>query len=771
MQLKSRLEIFTLLVILITVGIFSAVFLMNQAQSQAQLKASISDKQNVIEKMVVTDVVGKMERATFSFTRDEKLLKAIRQGDLEGIASRAKTTANLLIATGVVSNIRVLDPSKNILFTKNDSETGQYPLHLADKAIQEMTLVRGKEKVGNEMPEVHFVFPIAPRGKVLAIIDLSLEYGKLVQKEVHLSGDDLIVFDTNGAVISYSNEKYVEGVKALGIDFSETKLSEYSSEDAIYSLLNQPVMGLDGKVIAYKVSLTDSTELKSAASNAFDLGVILVFVWVVIAVLVIRYILGKALQPLNAMKEAVEKIEQTGHLSTQIPVHSNDEIGQATEAMNRFIAMVSQSISEVNGAMGAVASGDFTQRISGQYAGEFETLKQATNRSISSIDHTMRELTTVVNGLAAGDLSTRMNEKVPGDIRNSIDHTMRTMEAFMEDVSGVLAAMEKGDFTKQVTVEAKGSFKLLADHINARVHQTGKALDDISSVVSALAKGDMTRKVANKYEGKFGEVAALLSQSTQNLSQLISETNQGVLNLMDNVNQIHHGSQDLNDRTQRQAASLEETSATMHAITQGVDQTRDSAQTANQLSVSARTQADKGAVIMRSTIDSMGNIKEASHKIEEIISLIDSIAFQTNLLALNAAVEAARAGEHGRGFAVVAGEVRNLAGKSADAARDIKGLIENAVAAVDQGTERAEQSDQALQGIIESIRKVGDIVAEITAGANEQATSINQIGQAVSDLDQVTQQNAALVEETSAAAENMRDDADSLTRLVGTFKV
>jgi len=174
---------------------------------------------------------------------------------------------------------------------------------------------------------------------------------------------------------------------------------------------------------------------------------------------------------------------------------------------------------------------------------------------------------------------------------------------------------------------------------------------------------------------------------------------------------------------------------------------------------------------MRSTIESMADIREASHKIEEIITLIDSIAFQTNLLALNAAVEAARAGEHGRGFAVVAGEVRNLAGKSADAARDIKSLIENAVSAVEQGTERAERSDQALQTITEGIRKVSGIVAEITAASGEQSVSIGQIGEAINDLDWVTQQNASLVEQSSDSSENMKEEAHQLSELVGRFKV
>ena len=770
-SLKSRLEVFTVLVVLITVGIFGAVFMANQYQSQQQLKTSLSEKQKVVTQLMVGEAVAEMERSIFSFTRDEKLLSAIKAGDLKGIAAKANTVANLLEATGVISNLRILDGNNQILFTRKESESGIYPLKLAEQAKNQMMLKNGIEKVGNAIPEIHFVFPIAPKGQLIAVIDLALSLDSIIGNEARVSGNELFLFDTQKSLITGSKDELADPLSGLGLDVSEFLLTDLDFQKIVYHVVSQPLSDFEGKPIAYLVSLTDGTELKNAEKTAFNIGMLLVIVWLLMAYFAIKFLLDKAFKPLDEMLGMVETIQKTGQLNNRITVATNDEIGRAACANNNLIGMVENALNEVNQVMQAVAGGDFTKRIQGQYVGAFEDLKTSTNKSISSVDHTMRELNSVVRALEAGDLTVRMNEKVPGEIRLSVDKTMTSMQEVMEDVNRVLTAMEKGDFTQQVQVKSQGEFGKLSSRINVRVQQTGKALEEISVVIAGLAEGDFTRQVSAQYEGKFGEVVKLLMQSSQNLSNLIAQTRQGVVNLVDNVNQIHHGSQDLNDRTQRQAASLEETTATMQAITQAVAQTSDNARSANQLAASARSQADKGAVIMRSTIDSMSNIKTASHKIEEIISLIDSIAFQTNLLALNAAVEAARAGEHGRGFAVVAGEVRNLAGKSSDAARDIKSLIENAVQAVDEGTQRAEDSDAALQGIIESIRKVGDIVSEITAASNEQSTSINQIGMAISEIDQVTQQNAALVEETSAAAETMRDEADALTGLVSQFKV
>lgn len=770
-SLKRKIEIFTVAVVLITVGILAVAFTLNSMQTKEQLKTSIAGKQDVIAKMIIDQAVGEMEKSIFSFTREAKLINAIREDNRQVIAERTNTTANLLEATGVTTNIRILSKENDLLFSRNDSESGQFNLKLATQTVNQMELVRGVEKVGESEPEIHFLFPIAPRGEVLAVVDMTLSYSHLISTAAELSNNALFLYDLSGKFAMGTDDNLGKVLNSLDIDVKEFSMSEAESDNRIYNVVSQPVLDSFGNPVAYQVSLSDATDLKASENLAFNIGALFVFIWLLIAFFTIKFILGRSFKPLLSMQSTVSEIQLNGDLSLRVDIQANDEIGQAAKSINEMISMVESVLNESNQVMDAVSNGDFKQRVAKSYNGGFELLKDSVNASVESVDVTMQQLNRVGMAISEGDFSVRMDSQVKGEIRNTINDSMTSMSIVVKDISQVLNEMAKGNFGEQVTADAKGELKSLVENVNSSIQQTSLALDDIARVISALSEGDLSQTIVSQYQGKFAQVSDGLNTSIKNLSELISETTMGVHSLSGNVNQIYQGSQDLNDRTQTQAASLEETTATMEQITHAVNQTTDNAREANRLASSARTQADEGAVVMRSTIDSMADIKQASHRIEEIIGLIDSIAFQTNLLALNAAVEAARAGEHGRGFAVVAGEVRNLAGKSADAARDIKSLIENAVEAVGQGTERAEKSDEALQTITESIRQVSDIVAQITEASGEQSNSISQIGSAVSEIDNATQQNAALVEETSAAAEAMRDEANVLGQLVGKFKV
>ncbi|WP_019556811.1 methyl-accepting chemotaxis protein [Thiomicrorhabdus arctica] len=297
------------------------------------------------------------------------------------------------------------------------------------------------------------------------------------------------------------------------------------------------------------------------------------------------------------------------------------------------------------------------------------------------------------------------------------------------------------------------------------------AIDECADVLSAISEGDLTRRVEGEYEGNLVNLKSTINDTITQLSSLISNIKEVANTVYSEVQQVEQGSLDLNERVQRQAAALEETSATMEEINASVQNNNKNAQDVTQLSKKVQEQATEGSSVMQDTIAAMSTIEESSQRIHDIVSLIDSIAFQTNLLALNAAVEAARAGEHGRGFAVVAGEVRSLAQKAADAAKDIKVLIEESTQRVQKGSELASHSGQTLQEITTSIQQVHQMMIQIGKASQEQEEGVSQVNTSIGDLDSTTQQNAAMVEETAASAEAMKHQSEQLLNIVSKFRM
>lgn len=447
---------------------------------------------------------------------------------------------------------------------------------------------------------------------------------------------------------------------------------------------------------------------------------------------------------------------------------------QLAWALNDVMDQVETAQVDMYYSLAYVTYGDFTRRShpEGLHGGFSLSLKQL-NAVTKTLAATTVAITDLMSAIAEGDFNKRVAVNVDGEYRLAVDHAMQSMQAMqimLGDIGEVMDSVAQGDISQRVKAEGRGDLDKLKDNINISLNALG-SLNDIAHIANALSKGDLTQTIDKNYPGTFGEVITGMNSTVEKLKDIISQIKDATDCINRAAKEIAAGNNDLSHRTEEQAASLEQTAASMEELTSTVQQNTENAKHASQLAVDASDIASKGVAVVDQVVTTMDGINESSRKIVNIISVIDDIAFQTNILALNAAVEAARAGEQGKGFAVVATEVRNLAQRAASAAGEIKKLIDDSVEKVSGGSKLVDQAGQTMEEILKSIRDVTAIMSEISTASIEQTSGIEQVNQAIAQMDNVTQQNAALVEQAAAAAESLEEQVQNLSVTVGGFKV
>jgi len=481
----------------------------------------------------------------------------------------------------------------------------------------------------------------------------------------------------------------------------------------------------------------------------------------------------QAIRPLaDAVRLSADVAE--GRLDTPLPPPRDDEVGRLLESMQRMRGQ----LRAVMAAQGEMAqrheAGELGYRMDAQaFPGAYGRMVEDTNQLVGANIAVTRRLVEVMQRYAVGDLSQDM-DRLPGDqavFTDAMDTTKANLRAINTQIRDLAGAAARGDFSQRGDgMRFDHDFRAMVENLNTMMQVSDDNLQQISALLRAIAAGDLTARMHGQFHGVFAQMRDDADTTVTQLTDIVGRIQQATDSINLAAGEIASGNSDLSRRTEQQAASLEETAASMEELTSTVRQNADHAVQANQLAAGAANVAEQGGRVVGQVVTTMAGIEAASKRIAEIISVIDGIAFQTNILALNAAVEAARAGEQGRGFAVVASEVRALAQRSAGAAKEIKQLIDDSVEQVAEGSALVQTAGRTMEEIVTGVRRVNDIMAEISAASKEQSAGIEQVNQTITQMDETTQQNAALVEEATAAARAMEEQAQHLGTAVAIFR-
>lgn len=615
-------------------------------------------------------------------------------------------------------------------------------------------------------------------------------------------------FRSNRKVESDSIEAALKGETGI------IESSNYLGEDVLSGYTSLKFGNLTWAMIA-------EIETSEAFASVTRLVFIITFICIIAIAGIIYFALkvaNKIITPIQSMQHAMANIASNTDFSERVEVDREDEIGQTSVSLNKLLDRLKTAIDETNTVVTAMSNGDFSKQVQSDMKGDLLTLKCGVNNSVQAMGESIKNVNKVVQALSHGDFTQQIDANLSGEfetLKTNVNTSIASTRSAMQDITSLIAAMSKGQFSYNIEAQLEGDFADLVDQANTAMMVVNQAIDEIDHVMSQLASGHLDARIdmdlpgqlaqikdnvntsieavanvfnvtneslqlisegklnsdiSEEFPGQFNSLKISTNETLNKLTQVVEEIKNTAVTVDGNSMEIMQGNEELSQRTLQQSSDLDSTAVSMDEIAATVRNTAENAQHANKLANNAKDSAQNGGVVVKDAIAAMSEINDASGKIADIISVIDGIAFQTNLLALNAAVEAARAGEQGRGFAVVAGEVRNLAGRSADAAQQIKHLITDTQEKVDVGSDLVAKSGDTLNQIIDQVEKVNALVADISNAAKEQSEGIQSVHSAMESLKVVTQQNTSMVEEGKSASMSLGNKASEMNELMKFFE-
>ena len=478
----------------------------------------------------------------------------------------------------------------------------------------------------------------------------------------------------------------------------------------------------------------------------------------------------------NAIKDISKAVleQKNGNFSWKITNEYQGDINTLTVTINDSMSSIDNAIQQISEVITHFRYGELSHRIQSELPGDLGTMKNSINSSLDELNNAINEIVSVASSQRNGELNAKIVGSYRGELnvlKGTLNDTGATIENIVTQISETMGCVQKGDFSQRLNYEAGGSFAELKQMINASLESLQGAISDITTITNAQTSGELFKKMRGDHKGELQNISNSVNKTMDTLSNIVQEIQVSSEQTTNMSKEQSMAITDMARRTEAQASSLEEISSNMSSIRDNVENTENDCQAMAGIIQEINMKTEKTVDILSKTVSSMTDMRTSSQEISKITNLIDEIAFQTNLLALNAAVEAARAGETGRGFAVVAGEVRNLAQRSADAAKGIKELISEMLENVENSFNMGQQSNEDIKGIVSHVLQSSDMMHKVQQAASQQSQSIHEVFSAIGALDNMTQENAAMVEQTTAASRSIEEQIRNVHGKLQFFKL